>query len=519
MTERPTERPAHDSRKAYRLWFTAVSALAFVVFVLTIRFGAFVAGGADSSGYLTQARLWERGTLITNESLIEKVDWPFADWTFSPLGFRPGIKRGTIVPLYSAGYPIVMGLIRRVFGAGNEMYIVPITAAGLVVCTAIFGTWVGGFLIGAASSLLIATSPPFVLQSLQPMSDVPTAFWWSLAAILGSGRRLIYSLTSAASVAMAILTRPNLVPLAIPLVIFVLAARRREESSYNWMGAIIVAGGVVVAAALVAYLNTIFYGTPGSSGYGAPRDLYELGFGPINFVRYTRWLLQTETVLVVAAVAGLFALVALARHSFAGRWAMFATVVFAIILLSYLFYRPFDNWTYLRFFLPAYPLLFVALLSIANFDVFANRRGLRTVVIVMTTVIVVGAHIKFMLDNHVFQTKALEQKYLTVTDYIRRSLPANAVFISHQYTGSIRYYTDRRILRYDWLEPDRLDSAVQTLESLGYKPYFLLEDWEEPVFQGRFVGDSALAKLDWYPSVEFPTNHARIYDPAKRPAK
>jgi hypothetical protein len=93
------------------------------------------------------------------------------------------------------------------------------------------------------------------------------------------------------------------------------------------------------------------------------------------------------------------------------------------------------------------------------------------------------------------------------------------VFIGLQYTGSIRYYTDRRILRYDWLEPDRLDDAVQSLESLGYKPYFLLEDWEQPVFQGRFLGDSALATLDWYPSVQFPTNRVRIYDPAKRRAK
>jgi len=517
LTERPS-RPAraHDSRKANRQWLAAVAALAVVVFVLTSAFGAFVAGGADSSGYLNQARLWERGTLITNESLIERVDWPFADWTFSPLGFRPGVTRGTLVPIYSPGYPMVMGSIRRVFGAGREMYVVPITAAGLVVCTAILGTWVGGLPIGAAASLLLATSPPFVLQSLQPMSDVPTAFWWTLAALLGSSRRLIDSLASAAAVAMAILTRPNLVPLAIPLVLFVLAARRREETSYNWRGAIIVSSGVVMAAALVAYLNTIFFGSPGSSGYGAPRDLYQLGFVPVNVVRYTQWLMQSETILIFAALAGL---VALRRNAFAGRWAMFAAAVVAIVLSSYLFYRPFDNWTYLRFFLPAYPLLFVALLSVANFNFFASRPGLKTALIVTTTVVVFGAHINFMLHNHVFQTKALEQKYLTVTDYIQRSLPANAVFISHQYTGSIHYYTDRRILRYDWLVPNRLDDAVHRLESLGYKPYVLLEDWEEPVFQQRFLSDSTLAKLDWYPSVEFPTNHVRIYDPAKRPAK
>jgi hypothetical protein len=511
-----TDPLAHDSRNAYRLWVAAVSAIAVIVFVLTVRFGAFVAGGADSSGYLNQARLWERGALITDEPLIEKVDWPFADWTFSPLGFRPGVKRGTIVPIYSAGYPMVMGSIRRIVGAGYEMYVVPITAAGLVVCTAFLGAWVGGFLFGAAASVLLATSPPFVLQSLQPMSDVPTAFWWTLAAVLGSNRRLIYSVASAAAVLMAVLTRPNLVPLAIPLVLFVLAARRREERSYNWIGAIIVATGVLVGAAVVAYLNTTLFGAAGSSGYGAPRDLYELSYAPVNFVRYTQWLMQTETVLVFAALAGL---IALSEKAFVRRWAMFAAADFTIVLLSYLFYRPFDNWTYLRFLLPAYPLLFVALLSIANFNLFASRPGLKTVVILMVTAIVFGAHVKFMLDNHVFKTKALEQKYLTVTDYIQRSLPANAVFISHQYTGSIRYYTDRRILRYDWLVSNRLDDAVQSLNTLGYKPYFLLEDWEEPVFQRRFGGESALAKLDWYPSVQFPTNHVRIYDPAKRPAE
>jgi hypothetical protein len=261
------------------------------------------------------------------------------------------------------------------------------------------------------------------------MSDVPTAFWWTLAVVLGSSRRLIYGLASSAAAAMAILTRPNLVPLAIPLVLLVLAARRREESAYNWRGAIIVASGVLVAAALVAYLNTSLFGSAGSSGYGAPRDLYRLGFVPLNLIRYAQWLVQTETVLIFGSLAGL---TALTPHAFARRWAMFAAAVFAIVLLSYLIYRPFDNWTYLRFFLPAYPLLFVALLSAANFKVFTRRHGLRTAVIVTTTVIVFGAHIKFMLDNHVFRTKALEQKYLTVTDYFQRSRPSNAVFFSHQ---------------------------------------------------------------------------------------
>ena len=126
--------------------------------------GAFVAGGSDSSGYLSQARLWERGSPLTPEPLIDRVDWPFAEWTFAPLGYRPGVTRGTLVPIYSVGYPMVMGAVRRVFGSGAEMYVVPVTAAGLVLCAGIVGTWLGGFAVGVSTSLLLATSPPFVLQ-------------------------------------------------------------------------------------------------------------------------------------------------------------------------------------------------------------------------------------------------------------------------------------------------------------------------------------------------------------------
>ncbi len=474
--------------------------------------GAFVAGGADSSGYLSQARLWERASPITPEPLIARVDWPYAEWTFTPLGYRPGIVRGTFVPIYSVGYPMLMGAIRRAFGPGAEMYVVPVTAGGLVLAAGILGTWIGGFVVGASTSLLLATSPPFVLQSLQPMSDVPTAFWWTIAALLGVQRRFIYNLASSGAVAMAILTRPNLAPLALPLILLVLAGRGDPEPD-NWPGAAAVLAGAVAGAGLVAYLNAIFFGAATVSGYGAPGDLYKLGFLPTNLARYTTWLIQTETLLVAAAFAGA---VFLARTAFSSRWAMYAVGTFAIVLLSYVFYRPFDNWTYLRFFLPVYPLLFVALVSIANVKSLENRRAIRNLVVVALTVVVCAAHVVFVFRNGVLHTRRMESKYLKVTDYLQQSLPSNAIFICHQYSGSIRYYTDRRILRYDWLVPNRLEDAVTKLEALGYRPYFLLEQWEEPVFRARFSASTPLGKLDWRPAVDLLEARVRIYDPSHR---
>jgi hypothetical protein len=484
-------------------------AIALAVFAFAVWMGAFVAGGADSSGYLSQARLWEHASPITSEPLIERVDWPYADWTFTPLGYRPGVKRGTLVPIYSVGYPMMMGAIRRAFGPGAEMYVVPLTAAGLVLCAGILGTWLGGFAVGASTSLLLATSPPFVLQSLQPMSDVPTAFWWTLAVVLGVRRNFFCSVACAIAVALAILTRPNLAPLALPLVLLVLGERKDREG-YNWRGTATVLSGALLGATVIAFLNTTFFGAATVSGYGAPGVLYKLEFLPTNLARYTTWLIQTESLLIVCTLAGFVFLI---RSSLSRRWAIYGVTAFAIVLLSYVFYRPFDNWTYLRFFLPVYPLLF---LSLASVSALVNRPAIRTLSLVVLTIVVCAFHVTFALKNGVLQTKRMEGKYLKVTDYLQQSLPANAIFICHQYSGSIRYYTDRRILRYDWLVPNRLEDAVTKLEALGYKPYFLLEQYEEPIFKARFSASSPLGTLDWRPSVDLLEARVRIYDPSMR---
>ena len=195
---------------------------------------------------------------------------------------------------------------------------------------------------------------------------------------------------------------------------------------------------------------------------------------------------------------------------------MYAVAGFAIVTLSYMFYRPFDNWTYLRFFLPVYPLLFVSLASIANVKSLVNRPAIRNLVVAVLTIVVGAAHVTFVLKNGVLESKREESQYVKVTAYLQKSLPSNAIFICHQYSGSIRYYTDRHILRYDWLVPNRLEDAVTKLEALGYKPYFLLQQWEEPVFKERFSASTPLGKLDWRPSIDLLEARVRIYDPSMR---
>ena len=248
--------------------------LGAAVFAIAISRGSFVAGGSDSYGYVSQARLWAQGAPIAHEPLIALVTWQDADKTFAPLGYKPGVEPGTIVPVYSVGYPMLMGLVQRMFGHDAQMAIVPLMAAGLVMCTALIGRAVGGPEVGILSGLLLATSPPFVYQSLQPMSDIPVAFWWTLSAVLAFSRRRAANILAGVAVAAAILTRPNLIPLAAPLALFGVLMNRRDGHGNNWRAGVAVVSGAVLGGAITAAVNTTFYGGPAVSGYGTPQELY-----------------------------------------------------------------------------------------------------------------------------------------------------------------------------------------------------------------------------------------------------
>jgi hypothetical protein len=488
--------------------------LGAAVFAFALWRGSFVAGGSDSYGYVSQARLWAQGSPIVREPLIAKMTWPDADKTFAPLGYKPGLEPGTIVPVYSVGYPMLMGLVQRIFGADAQMGIVPLMAAGLVIGTAAIGGSVGGRAVGIFAGLLLATSPPFVYQSLQPMSDIPVAFWWTLSAVLASSRWRWSNLAMTFSVAAAILTRPNLIPLAVPLAVFAAFANRRNNEKHNWGAGAAVAVGTALGGLTTAIINTVFYGGPAVSGYGAPRDLYGVAHAATNVARYLGWLIDSETPLVAVSIAGLLVLASAGRFH---RWmAFYAAAVVSIVLCSYLFYMPFDSWTYLRFLLPMYPFLFVSLLSAAAIPPLRDRPRMKMAVLVAVTLLIVVAHLRYIERWHVLSTKDFERRYFVVAQYARGTFPAHAVFITLQHSGSIRYYADRKTLRYDWIPPQSLDDVVTQVTQSGFKPYILLEDWEEPRFRSRFGEFSGVGKLDWPPTVALRREGIRIYDPEER---
>jgi hypothetical protein len=490
----------------------AVSAATIIVIVGLAR-GVFSAGGSDSYGYVSQAELWAHGTLHVEQPFARSMRWPLAPQTLAPLGYRPNDDGTEIVPVYAPGLPMVMAIFQTVGGRDAVFYVVPILGGVAVLATYLLGARAGGRMVGCSAAILLATSPVFLMQLLLPMSDVPATAWWalSLAAMLGEGRKA--ALFSGLAAGAAIVTRPNLVPLAIVPAALLLWRTRRAPGAFAeaLRRAALFAAGTVPACLVVAFLNNRWYGSPLSAGYGS----FELLYGTRNLVpnlqRYPRWLLRTETPLVLL---GLLAPIVTRRKVVAVASLCFVGIVF----LSYLFHFPNDDWFWLRYLLPAFPAILV-LTSLTLAAMLARfERGLR-VAAMAAIVAAVGWHgISFTVRDGVFRLKEGERKTRAIGEYIANHFDDRSVFIATLHSGSIRYYSGRITVRFDLIPERFLDRVVADLGRLGYRPYIVVEESEEEGFRERFSARSGYGALDWPPAVLLDhSTTVKIFDPAQRP--
>jgi hypothetical protein len=482
----------------------AAFALSVLTALLGIRFGTFAASGADSYGYVSQADLWLQGTLIIDEPLAAEAPWRYANWTLTPFGYRPGDRRGTMVPTYSPGLPIVMSVFKAIGGRRAVFYVVPLFGAAMVWLTFLLGARLGGPVSGLVAAATLLTSPPFLFQLMWPMSDVPAATWWLLSIVLALGGTMTQVVLAGLAATFAILTRPNLIVLAVPIIVFVARGdpSRASGSPRAWSRgeglkrAAGFVGAMLPGVIAIAAVNWYLYESPFASGYGTFGSIYAGRYFAANLANYTRWLLQTETPYIALACA---APVVFARRGDASarRVSVLCLVVSALVFFAYLWYTPFDNWTYLRFLLPALPLM----LALAGAVLIALApSGLRHRTIIAGAFVAVVAAWGLWAGRSAFHVRSDEARYIAAGRFAA-SLPANAVILANQHSGSLRYYADRITMRFEWLEPDVYAEALAYLREIGRPVYVVLDDSERAPFRARYAPVADVSWLDDPPLV------------------
>lgn len=497
--------------------------LCLAVIAVAVQAGSFVASASDAYGYLSQSDLWLRGDLIVRQPFAREMTWPFAAESLAPLGYlsRPGGPSGgnELVPIYSPGHPMVMAALQLAAGPWARFAAVPVLSGVAVWATYLIGRRFAGPLAGVIAAILLASSPAFLFEAVSPTSDAPETAWWALALatlmLPGRGAAVMAGLASG----IAILTRANLAFLAVVLGAMVLGAWREHARAR----VLLYAAMVLPACVAMAWINWHLFGSPLRSGYGALTDVLSWSYLAANLARYPRWLIESETPIVLLALVAVAFQRRAPQHESAMPDRRVVVIGWSCIIVGtlalYMFYLP--QFSSLRFLLPAYPPLLV-LASAGLVTVLAPLRRRSWLASGVVALIVAGLVAWHGIDRAstqgVFTYWKSELRYRTLGRYVADSLPERAALLSQLHSGSIRYYSGRLTVRFDWIPPTHLDAAIDQLRGLGYHPFIALEEAEESSFRERFAGHSVLAPLDWMPVAFLYSNRLRVYDPADREA-
>lgn len=484
----------------------AVAALmaAIATVVIGLTWGTYVAGGPDSYCYLNQAEMLARGELRQPQPLAAQAPWPNAGATFAPTGHLPAARdAGAIVPACPAGYPLMMAAAKRLAGRPAMFWVVPMMGGLAIWLTFLLGRRLAGDLTGGAAAILLAGSPAFLYQVVQPMSDVPAVACWSAAllAALAERRTIRGDVIAGLATGAALLVRPNLVPVAAVVV----AVRYGTGGFKSLFG---FAAGSVPFVISILVLNRAMHGGALESGYGKLGDLFTLAHVAGNLRRYPMWLIETQTPSVLLALIAPLVLRQQGRERLAWWLIAFALVTFA----CYLPYTVWDAWWFLRFVLPAFPPLLVLSSVVAIAALVRLRPAWRTVAFISLGSFLMVFQLNTAARRAVFELRDLEARFRVAGEYVARRLPSNAIVLADTESGSVRFYSGRQTVVWSALDPAWLDRALDYLRAQGYRPYVLLESDEEPLFRAQFGSAGGLGQLSWPPLAEI-IHRVRIYDP------
>jgi len=494
------------------------------VLALTLAITAFVAGtriagGADAYGYVSQADLWLAGELVIKQPWVAEIPWPNAEWSFSPLGYRPAEPPGqwAIVPTYSPGLPLLLAGAKLLGGQCALFAVVPLlTGLGVLVTYGIGKRLVSPW-GGIIAAWLVAASPIVIGIALEPLTDVPVMTVWAISIYLllaRTGGRLSPVLVGVVA-GIAILIRPNLVPLSIPLGMWYMIRRQTDGDSPLVSGTLF-ALGVLPAILLIAFLNNRLYGSPLSSGYGTLRDLYAWSHIVPNLRRYFAWFTFAQTPIALAGLAALFVPTRRLWASAADlRIVPILAIFVALLWGQYFAYEVYDSWGFLRFLLPSWPLIMVGLAAVllaVSEAVLARRR--RTIAGIALTLFVALLGVwtfSPVLRDNVLGGRQAAAVEAPLGQLVRKHTVDNSVVLVWERSGTIRYYSGRTTLRYDYLDREWLDRGVAWLRGHGVHVYAVLDPNHVEQCRRRFAGQATLAALH-HPVFLYEPASTALYD-------
>lgn len=471
-------------------WFVwaCLSALFGYAIFLGVNF-APVAAGSDSSGYMHSARLLSQGRLTLPTRTISGLQ--VRDTLhITPNGFLSHESPARLEPTYPVGLPLHLAAAYLLFGPEWGTRIVGVGSALAAVLLFFLLAREAGVspALSAAGAAALGLCPVFLFTSFVPMSDTLAAAWCIAAylAALRARRGGRWPVLCGVACAVAVLVRPSCVIALLPLPLILWGWR-------NLAGAAL--GGLPGALWLVFYQHHL-YGDALQSGYGPIFSSFSWECFRPSLANFGTWLPRLLPVSLLA-----FLLAPWLPWRDRGRELAALFLWFLGLFFFYAFYDISQQaWWYLRFLLPGLPAL--VLLAVWGLERIMQRlagaRSRAAVVLAAGVVALTPAVVfaRWEREIHVTLLKPYQQLYLEVPAWTRANCPPGSVIACLALSGSLYYYTDFAVLRWDVIEPADFTRYAAAFRTSGRPLYAaLLRDEVPAALSERMPGPGRWKKI------------------------
>ena len=421
-------------------------------------------GGADSFGYMSAAKAIATGTLVQPQPIASLLPFAGAIDAATPFGWTPAPGADALVPFYPLGFPVVVAAFMAVGGTGAGFYVPLLAGIGVLVLTYRLSRSLSSSVVAGATTVVVAFSPMVTNMTVQPMSDIPAAFWYlaAVAALFASPSRPVMA---GFAFGMAVWTRPLMLVTA-PALLFITGA--------NWRIIVRFCAGAAPVMAAIAGVQWWLYGSPFRTGYGSAAGLFTTGTLAVNAWAYAKWIVIIHSpVFIVGLAAGVW------RAPRRLAWA--ALCGLALGVLPYLFKLAyFDDWDLVRYVLPVLvPCLIVACLGVGDvLQRWLTRNWSVAAIVSCAALAAVGSY-TFVANRATFHLVFQESRYSLVAEWVSTHTPPTAVVLAEGHSGSLRFYAARTTLRTDVLPAGSLAATVNSLRRNGHEVFAVVDGEEE----------------------------------------
>jgi hypothetical protein len=460
-------------------WLLLPAVLGWIIFQGTHT--TTIAAGSDSSGYMNGAKMFAQGRLQTPQRIPAELGTAYLHVNFVPLGFWMAARSpGLLVPTYPPGLPLHLAAASLVLGwEWGPLFTLVLGATGGLVLLYLCARELGvSAELAFAGSVVLGFCPVFQFSAFQPLSDTLATTWCTAAvwtALRARRGGLGWAWATGAAFAVAVLVRPSNA-LLLPCLIVLLG---------NWRRLLVAGIGGLPGALWLGYINQLLNGHPLRTGYGDISTALGVEWLVPTLGFYARWI-----PLLLPALVSVLPLAALWRWRSQGR------VLLALALWGFAFFGFYgiysithEVWWCLRFVLPAFPALILASLLGAETVLALPALRARWWRPALAVVLAGWALVSCFYWRPRFDLVYLsgyQTAYREGCRWVREHLPADAIIATLPASGSLYYYNENAVLRWDTMTAEQFREYAALLQR-GHRPIYamLFPGEEDNAFKER----------------------------------